>query len=88
MNLLEENQTNITEAIIQTINTIFQNLFSSIDNNLYSILDDITFIDDSIINDSYFEKILGISNNSGILLISNSLLLGFLLYYCIKLLLV
>ena len=37
-------QSNITQIIIDTINTILGNLFSSIDNNLYNLLDDITFI--------------------------------------------
>ena len=79
-----ENNSNITTTIIETINTILENLFSSIDNNLYAILDDITFISSDIINDSYFEKILGKSTSSGILLIANSLLFGFILYYAIK----
>lgn len=79
-----ENATNITTTIIETINTIIQNLLSSIDNNLYAILDDITFISSDIINDSYFEKILGTSTTNGILLIANSLLFGFILYYAIK----
>ena len=51
-------QTNITQIIIDTINTILGNLFSSIDNNLYSLLDDITFIDSSILSDKNFENIL------------------------------
>lgn len=82
-----ENSTNITTTIIETINTILQNLFSSIDNNLYNILDDITFISSDIMNDSYFEKILGTTSSNGILIIANSLLFGFLLYYSIKYLL-
>lgn len=82
-----ENYSNITSTIIETINTILGNLFSSIDNNLYSILDDITFISSDIINESYFEKILGTSATNGILLISNSLLFGVILYYSIKYLL-
>ena len=82
-----ENTTNITSTIIETINTILQNLFSSIDNNLYEILDDITFISSDIINDSYFEKIIGTSASNGLLLIANSLLFGFILYYSIKYLL-
>ena len=53
-----ENAKNITQIIIETINTILQNLFSSIDNNLYEILDDIIFINQDIISDSFFEKIL------------------------------
>ena len=79
-----ENYSNVTSSILETINTILGNLFSSIDNNLYTILDDITFISSDIIYDSYFEKILGTSASNGILLISNSLLFGFILYYSIK----
>ena len=79
-----ENYSNITTSIIEAINTILSNLFSSIDNNVYNVLDDVTFISSDIIYDSYFEKILGTSTSNGILLISNSLLFGFLLYYSIK----
>lgn len=82
-----EEEINITEVIINAINTIFQTIFSSIDTNLYSILDDITFINTDILNTSYFKNIFGTSTTNGILLIANSLILGFLLYYCVKLLL-
>lgn len=82
-----EEEVNITELIINAINTIFKTIFSSIDTNLYSILDEITFIDTDILNGSYFRSIFGTSTTNGILLIANSLILGFLLYYCAKLLL-
>ena len=82
-----EEEVNITELIVNAINTIFQTIFSSIDNNLYSILDNITFINTDILNGSYFRNIFGTSTTNGILLIANSLILGFLLYYCIRLLL-
>lgn len=82
-----ENNSNITSTIIETINTILENLFSSIDNNVYNILDDITFVSSDIIYDSYFEKILGTSASNGILLICNALLFGLILYYAIKYLL-
>ena len=78
------NENNITQIIIDTINTILGNLFSSIYNNLYSILDDITFINSDILKDKNFENIFGTSTSNGILLIANSLLLGFLLYFAIK----
>lgn len=74
----------ITQTIIDTINTILEKLFSSIDNNLYTALDNITFINSDILHDQYFQKIFGTSTTNGILLISNSLLLGFLLYFAIK----
>ena len=67
-----ESNSNITANIIESINTILGNLFSSIDNNVYDVLDDVTFISSDIINDSFFEKILGTSASNGILLISNS----------------
>lgn len=75
---------NLAEVITTTINTILQSLFSSIDTTLYSVLDDIVFIDESIVQNSFFEKMLGSSNNN-ILLISNSLLIAFLLYYSVQL---
>ena len=35
---------NIVQVITETINNLFYNLFSSIDNSLYSTLDDLLFI--------------------------------------------
>ena len=82
-----EQSENITQVIIDTINTIFENLFSSIDNQLYSLLDELTFINSDILTDKYFKDILGTSASSGILLIANTLLFAFILYYSIKYLL-
>lgn len=82
-----EQSNNITQIIIDTINTIFENIFSSIDNNLYSLLDELTFINSDILTDKYFQDILGTSASSGILLIANTLLFAFILYYSIKFLL-
>ncbi len=82
---MDSNQ--ITQTIINTINSIFETLFSSIDNNLYSVLDDITFISSDILNDKNFENIFGTSSTNGILLISNSLLIAFILYFSIRYLL-
>ncbi len=75
---------NITKAIIDTINNIFETLFASIDNNLYTILDKITFINSDILTDKNFGNIFGTSTSNGVLLIANSLLLGFILYYSFK----
>ena len=74
----------MTTTIIKTINTIFENLFSSIDSSLYEILDDLIFVNKDILNDKYFDKLFGTSTANGILLIANSLLIGFLLYYGAK----
>lgn len=83
---MEENNT-ITNVIIDTINTIFETLFSSIDNNLYSVLDNITFIGSDILNDKNFENIFGTQTSNGILLIANSFILAFIIFYASKYLL-
>ena len=77
---------NITQTIIDTINNIFNNLFSSLDNNLYSILDKLLFINENFLNDTFLENLLGNSISKSLLIISNSLLIGFIIYYCFKLL--
>lgn len=76
-----------TNSIISTITQIFKSLFTSIDDNIYSALDNISFIDTSIMHSPYLEKILGTNSSTSILLIANSLLIGFVIYFAIKLLL-
>ena len=46
-----------TEIITNVINNILNNFFVSIDNSIYSVLDDITFIESSILNDNKILKI-------------------------------
>ena len=79
-----ENSNDITQVIINTINSIFETLFASIDNNLYSVLDEITFVNSNILDDKNFTNLFGSSTSQGILLIANSLLLGFILYYSFR----
>ena len=76
-----------SNSIIETINSMFGNLFSSIDATIYSALDNITFINTDILNSYYFEKIFGTTTSNGFLLIANALLIGFVLYYGITYLL-
>lgn len=80
------NTENITQTILNTINSIFNNLFSSLDNSMYGVLDDLAFINTDILKDTFFEKIFGTSSMNGLLLIANSLLIAFALYYCFRLL--
>ena len=82
-----EEEVNIASIIIDSINSIFQTLFSSIDTNVSSILDEVTVINTDILDTSYFSSIFGYSSTSGVLLVANSLIIGFLLYYAIRLLL-
>ena len=85
MVLLDSSQ--ISSVISSTINEMFYKIFSSIDNSIYSVLDDFTFISTDILSDKYFSKIFGSSSTSGILLIANALVFGYLLYYAFKLIL-
>ena len=81
---MQETQVNITQTIISTINSIFSSLFSSFDNNIYSILDDIIFINTDILKDKFTNSLLGTSTTSGLILLANSLLLGFSLFYIVR----
>ena len=81
---MEEEFVDITEVIFNTINTLFSNLFSSIDNSVYPLLDDLTFISEDFLKNSFLENILGSSSQNGIILIANSILIGFILYYAIS----
>lgn len=75
----------VVNIIIETINSIFSNLFSSIDNNIYSNLDTFTFIDKNIINNSFFEEILGSNGKNGVLYLTDALFLAIIIYYSIRL---
>ena len=77
-------QSNVTQVIIDTINSIFDSLLQSIDFNIYAILDSLTFVDGSIMQTENFKSIFGTSISNGILLISNSLLLAMIIYFSIK----
>lgn len=75
------NQTEVVDLIIKTINTIFSNIFSSIDNSIYENLDNLAFINSDILSNTYFAKLLGSNGKTGLLLLSDALLLGFMVYY-------
>lgn len=80
-------ENSITQTIIQTINEIFNILFSSIDNNIYSILDNLTFINKDILSDYGISNLLNYNYSNSFIIIANSILIGFVLYYCVKLIL-
>ena len=75
---------NISQNVFNSINDIFSKIFSSIDENIYNILDDITFIDKDLVENYKLNKIIGNNNSEGILLICNALILGVILYYSIN----
>lgn len=84
---MENSEVNIVETITQTINNLFSNLFSSVDNSMYSVLDDLLFIDADILKNNGLSSFLGSSNSNSLIVICNSLLIGFTLYYLCMLIL-
>lgn len=76
---------NLVEVILETTNTLYSSIISSISQNINPLLDKLIFVDNTITENSYFEKIFGTSPTSGILMLTNCLLLAFILYYCIRL---
>lgn len=72
---------NLAQNIKQSLNEIFSGLFSSIDNNIYLLLDTLTFVNSKITKEPAITKLLGDNITDGILLICNSLVLGFIIYY-------
>lgn len=81
---MNEETINLTDLIFNSLNELISKLFSSIDNTIYSLLDDITFVTPDLLQERTFQKILGTSSTNGILLICNSLVFGFMLYYAIN----
>ena len=78
------NQEQIVDIIIKTINTIITNIFSSVDNSIFEILDDITFIDNGILTTSYFEKLLGANGKTGLLYLADAMLASILIFYVVR----
>jgi len=76
----------IISLIIQAINAISNKFFSSIDNNIYPILDELIFIEPDILDSTFIKKILGSKSTEGLLILANALLIGFILYYTVRLL--
>ena len=76
----------IIEIIVETINTICSNLFSSIDRTIFPLLDQLVFVDKRILDvGDKMDKIFSLSPNEGVLLLANCLFTAFVLYYSVRL---
>jgi len=82
--ILDNETLNLTDLICDSINSIFINFFSSIDNTIFSSLDSIIFITPDFINNYKFQNFFGTDSKNGLLLIANSLILGIILFYVIR----
>ena len=86
-NAIIENSDLLT-TIIQIINQLSNNLLSSIDKNIFPLLDKLVFIDTDILTTGdKMNKIISTSPTSGVLLLANCLFTAFVLYYASKLML-
>lgn len=73
---------NIPEILNNAISTLIDKLLVSVDNNVFSILDELVFIDKSILTDKYF--ITFFTKSFSIVSLSKALLFGILIYYGIS----
>lgn len=77
--------TEIVPVIIEIINTLCSNIFSSIDSNIFPLLDKLVFIDDSIFSTGdKMNKLLSTSPSTGVLALANCLFTAFVLYYAAR----
>lgn len=81
---MEEQTLDLTEIICDSLNSIFFKLFSSIDNTIYSNLDNILFIDSGITNNLKFQQFFGDTPTSGLLIIVNCLIIGLVSFYVLN----
>lgn len=79
--------TDIVNIILDVINQISSNLFSSIDQKVFPLIDELLFINKNIFNTGdKMNKIISTSQSQGVLLLANCLFTGFVLYYAARLL--
>lgn len=73
---------NLIQTIVDIINKLCTDLLSSIDKNIFPLLDELVFVDKTLLNTGdKMNKLLSNSPSSGVLLLANSLFTAFVLYY-------
>lgn len=82
--MIECETINSTSIICDFLNSILFKIFLSINNTIYSSLDNILFINSDILNDIKFNQIFGSDSTNGILLVANSLIFGIILFYILS----
>ena len=83
--IIPTNEVDIIEIVRDTVNSLCNSLFDSINNTVFPLLDDIVFIDEDIVSSSSMENLFGSSSSNGILILANCLLFAFVLYYSARL---
>lgn len=73
---------NFPEIASNLISSLVNSLLTSLDSNVFSVLDELAFIKSSSISDTYFHSFF--TKQFNIITLSEALLFGFLLYYAIS----
>lgn len=76
---------NITNFLVTSINSMLSNLLSSINENIYDLLDELIFISNPVT--LFLKTAIGHEAIRGITLLCNSLIYGFIIYYAASFLL-
>ena len=80
--------TEIVSIALDVVNTIFSNLFNSIDETIFPLLDRLVFINTNIFSTgAKFNKLLSSSPSNGVLILANCLFSAFVIYYAGRLIL-
>ena len=74
----------IGKEILNTINTLCNNLFQSINKNVFPELDKLIFMDADVAEKSHLKDIIGVDFNHGSLVVAEFLLCAFVVYYAVR----
>lgn len=75
---------NVTQIVIDTINSLCNSLFSSINTTIFPELDKLIFLNTDLINSTNMERIIGTNFNTGLLVLAEFFLSAFVLYYSVR----
>lgn len=75
---------NVTSVVLETMNSLCNSLFSSINKSIFPELDKLIFINTDLIENTQMERLLGTNFNTGLLVLAESLLSAFTLLYAVK----
>ena len=75
---------NVTEVVVETINSLCNSLFSSINKSIFPELDKLIFLNSDLTESTYMERIIGTNFNTGLLVLAEFFLSAFVIYYAVS----
>lgn len=76
------NYDNVATVVSNSLSTLINNLLTSVDNGVFSVLDELAFVNSSSISDKYFQSFF--TKSFSLVSLCQALLFAFLLYYIIS----